>query len=94
MLKTKKQNTRNPQMKHCLCPKYFLMYRPDFYNLQTGKKQQKKYLRIEIDLSYHPTTKPPISTLSIKLKWSEIRGIICSSDLYKLQTKSEKVQTV
>ena len=38
-LKTKKLNTKNPQIKHCLCSKYVMIYRPD---LQTRKKQLKK----------------------------------------------------
>ena len=41
-LKTKKLNTKNPQIKHCPCSKYVMIYRPDLYNLQTRKKQLKK----------------------------------------------------
>ena len=37
-LKTKKMNTKNPQIKHCPCSKYVIIYRPDFCNLQTRKK--------------------------------------------------------
>ena len=28
-LKTKKLNTKNPQIKHCPCSKYVMIYRPD-----------------------------------------------------------------
>ena len=30
-------NTNNPQIKHCPCPKYVVIKRPNWYNLQTGK---------------------------------------------------------
>ena len=31
-------NARTPQTKHCLFPKYVIIYRPYFYNLHTRKK--------------------------------------------------------
>ena len=34
-------NTKNPEMGHCLCPKYDMIYRPDMYNLQVRKKHLK-----------------------------------------------------
>ena len=40
--KTKKINTKNPQIKHLRCPKYVMIYRPNLYNLETRKKQLKK----------------------------------------------------
>ena len=42
MLKAKKLNTKNPQMKYFPCLKYEMIYRPDLHNLQTRKKQLKK----------------------------------------------------
>ena len=36
-LKTKKLNTKNPQIKHCPCSEYVMLYRPDLYNLRTRK---------------------------------------------------------
>ena len=30
-------NTENSQIKHCPCPKYLVIYRPDLYNLQARK---------------------------------------------------------
>ena len=36
-LKTKKLNTKNPQIKYFPCLKYVIIYRPDLYNLQTRK---------------------------------------------------------
>ena len=30
-------NTKNSQIKHCLCPKYVVTKGPYLYNLQTGK---------------------------------------------------------
>ena len=42
MLKPKKLNTKNSQIKHCPCSKYVLIYRPDLYNLQTRKETAKK----------------------------------------------------
>ena len=39
MLETKKLNNKNPQIKHCPCPKYVIIYRPNLYNLKTRKKQ-------------------------------------------------------
>ena len=50
-VKTKKLNNKNSQIKHCRCPKYVMIYRPNLNNLQTRKKQLKKYLRIETDPS-------------------------------------------
>ena len=44
-LKTKNLNTKNPQMKHCPCSKYVMIYRSDLHNLQ--KNAGKKLLRIE-----------------------------------------------
>ena len=41
-LKTKKLNPKNPQMKYFPCPKFVMVYRPNFYNLQTRKKQLKR----------------------------------------------------
>ena len=41
-LKTKKLNTKNPQIKYFPCLKHAIIYRPDLHNLQTGKKQVKK----------------------------------------------------
>ena len=32
-------STKNQEMKHCLCRKYDMIYRPDFYNLQIKRKQ-------------------------------------------------------
>ena len=40
-LKTKKINTKNPQIKHLPCSKYVMIYSPDLCNLQTRKKQLK-----------------------------------------------------
>ena len=37
-LKSKKLNTEDAQMKHCPCPKYVVIYRPDLYKLKTRKK--------------------------------------------------------
>ena len=42
MLKTKKLNTKNPQMKYFPCLKYEMIYRPDLHDLQTRKKQLNK----------------------------------------------------
>ena len=42
MLKTKKLNNKNPQMKYFPGLKYEMIYRPDLHNLQTRKKQLKK----------------------------------------------------
>ena len=42
MLKTKKSNIKNSQIKHCPCLKYVMIYRPDLYNLHTRKKTAKK----------------------------------------------------
>ena len=42
MLKTKKLNTKNLQMKCFSCSKYVMIYSPDLYNLQTRIKQLKK----------------------------------------------------
>ena len=41
MLKTKKLNTKNPQIKYFPCSKYVMLYRPDLHNLQTRKKTAK-----------------------------------------------------
>ena len=41
-LKTKKLNTKYPQIKYFSCSKYVIIYRPDLYNLQIRKKQLKK----------------------------------------------------
>ena len=41
MLETKNLDPENPQIKHCQCSKYVMIYRPDFYNLQTRKKTAK-----------------------------------------------------
>ena len=41
-LKTKKLNTKNPQIKYFPCLKYVMIYRPDLYNLQTRKKTAEK----------------------------------------------------
>ena len=42
MLKTRKLNTKNPQIKCFPCVKYVMIYRPDLHNLQSRKKQLKK----------------------------------------------------
>ena len=34
-------NTENSQIKHCPCPKYLVIYRPDSYNLQARKNNGK-----------------------------------------------------
>ena len=34
-------NAKNPQIEHYPCPKYVMIYRPDLYNLQVRKKNQK-----------------------------------------------------
>ena len=41
MLKTKKLNIKNPQIKCFPCLKNVMIYRPDLQNLQTRKKQLK-----------------------------------------------------
>ena len=41
MLKTKKLNIKNPQIKYFPCLKNVMIYRPDLQNLQTRKKQLK-----------------------------------------------------
>ena len=41
MLKSKKVTTKNPQIKHCPCSKYVMIYRPDLYDLKTRKKVAK-----------------------------------------------------
>ena len=41
-LKTKKQKTKNPQMKHWPCSKYVMICRINLYYLQTRGKQLKK----------------------------------------------------
>ena len=41
-LKSKNANTENAQIKHCPCPKYVVIYRPDLHNLKTRKKTAKK----------------------------------------------------
>ena len=33
--------TKNSQIKHCPCPKYVVVKRPNLYNLQTRKKHLK-----------------------------------------------------
>ena len=50
-IKTKKFNSKNPQIKHWPCSKYVRIYRRDLYNLETRKKELKRYLRIETDPS-------------------------------------------
>ena len=40
--KTKKLDTKNPQIKYFPCSKYVMIFRPDLHNLQTRKKQVKK----------------------------------------------------
>ena len=40
--KNNKLNTKNPQVKHCICPKCDKIYRSNLYNLQTRKKTAKK----------------------------------------------------
>ena len=52
-------NTENFKMKHFSNPysKYFIINRPDLYNLQTRKIQLGKQLRIETDFSKYLTTK-------------------------------------
>ena len=45
-LKTKKLNTKNPQIKYCPCSKYVVLYRPDLFNLQTRKKLAKNVTKI------------------------------------------------
>ena len=49
--KNKKLNTKNPQVKHCICPKCVKIRRSNLYNLQTRKKLLKKLLRIETNPS-------------------------------------------
>ena len=49
-------NTKIPKMKHCPCPKYVMMYRPDLYNLQ-NKKNLKKCPKVKIHFSDNVTTK-------------------------------------
>ena len=39
------------KIKHCPCPKYVMIYKPNLYNLETRKKQLIKLLRIETDPS-------------------------------------------
>ena len=34
-------STKNPEMEHCPCPNYGMIYRPDMYNLQVRKKHLK-----------------------------------------------------
>ena len=40
--KTKKLDTKNPQIKYFPSSKYVMIFRPDLHNLQTRKKQVKK----------------------------------------------------
>ena len=42
MLKTKKINTKNPQIKYFPCLKYVMICGPDFHNYRPEKKQLKK----------------------------------------------------
>ena len=35
-------NTKNPQIKPCVCPKYVMRYRPDLWSLQTRKNSFKR----------------------------------------------------
>ena len=35
-------NTWNPQMEHCPCPKYDMIYSPDMYNLQVRRNYAEK----------------------------------------------------
>ena len=34
-------NTKNPQMEHCPCPKYGMIYRPNLYSIRVRKKHLK-----------------------------------------------------
>ena len=65
MLKSKKLSTKNPQIKHCLCPKYVMIYRPDLYNLQTEKTAKKVTKNWNWPFLISHDLKPPISTLPI-----------------------------
>ena len=40
-LKTKKLNTINPQIKHCPCSKYLMIYRPDVQFINQKKLLKK-----------------------------------------------------
>ena len=40
LIKTKKLDTKKPQIKHCLFPKYIRIYRPDFSVNRNTKKSQ------------------------------------------------------
>ena len=80
-------NTENSHIKHFPCPKHLVIYRPDLYNLQTRKtigKMSKSYV-LSFKICNHK--KPPISTLSKNLRWSELRCITCRPDLYNLKTR-------
>ena len=50
-------NTKNPQMEHCPCPNYGMVYRPDMYNLQV----RKKHLKNEQDLKFTFQVMPPLN---------------------------------
>ena len=36
-------DTKNSQIKHCPCPKYVVIKRPNLHNLQTRKKTSEKW---------------------------------------------------
>ena len=52
-----KVNTKKPQIEHCPCPKYGMIYKPDMCNLQVRQKHLKKKARVKIHLSNNATIK-------------------------------------
>ena len=48
-------STKNSQMKHCPCPKYGIIYRPDLTNSQVKQKHLKNDQKLKFTL--YSTTK-------------------------------------
>ena len=46
-------------------------------------------MKVKMHLPKYATTKHPLSTLSENLKWSQMRGIVYTSDLCNFQTEKK-----
>ena len=66
-----------------------MIYWPDLYNLQTAKKTAKNVTTSWNWPIISHYCNPPILTLPINLRYSEIRAISCRPDLHSLQTRKE-----
>ena len=65
-----------------------MINRPDLYNLKIRKIQQKK-LKTEVTLLNMPLLKNSNIDTANKLRWPEIRGIICRPDLLNSQIRKK-----